>query len=239
MWLFPFSIVLFSMLQDKIQAFSFHQIKSLFKIPCKRIDAETINQGMTKLPFEFSKGFVTAITAASLLVGYPIPSPAQEQVLQANSVVYGKSAVSLQTAESQLMQLFEQSTSSVVNINTFVSQINVYSMNVIEVPQGTGSGFIWDSDGHIVTNFHVIRNANAAKVTLLGPNGITTTYSARVQGIDPDKDIAILNIDITDSEVRKSLKPISVGSSSNLRVGQTVLAIGNPFGLDHTLTTGA
>lgn len=111
-------------------------------------------------------------------------------------------------------------------------------MNVMEVAQGTGSGFIWDKDGHIVTNFHVIKNANAAKVTILDSNGISTTYSATVTGVDPDKDVAVLAIDTPEEVVKKSLRPIQVGLSTGLRVGQSVLAIGNPFGLDHTLTTG-
>eukprot|EP00607_Mallomonas_marina_P008326 CAMPEP_0182418326 /NCGR_PEP_ID=MMETSP1167-20130531/2789_1 /TAXON_ID=2988 /ORGANISM="Mallomonas Sp, Strain CCMP3275" /LENGTH=333 /DNA_ID=CAMNT_0024592485 /DNA_START=487 /DNA_END=1488 /DNA_ORIENTATION=+ len=111
-------------------------------------------------------------------------------------------------------------------------------MNVMEVPQGTGSGFIWDKEGHIITNFHVIKNANTAKIALLSPNKMSTSYTAKVTGVDPDKDIAVLSIDIPDTATRNMLRPISVGTSSNLHVGQSVLAIGNPFGLDHTLTTG-
>lgn len=153
------------------------------------------------------------------------------------SAAFATPAISLQSAENQLMQLFAKATSSVVYISTFVEQLNVYNMNVMEVPAGTGSGFVWDKNGHIVTNFHVIRNANAATVTILGSDGLSVSYQASVQGVDPDKDIAVLSLEIPE-EKRKLLQPIQIGSSANLRVGQTALAIGNPFGLDHTLTTG-
>jgi hypothetical protein len=141
-------------------------------------------------------------------------------------------------AESQINQLFEESVPSVVFINTFVERIDLFSRNVMEVPAGTGSGFVWDTDGHIVTNFHVIRNAQTAKVTVTSPDGKRTkTYKARVIGVDPDKDVAVLAIDSKDRAL--SWKPIKhTVSSSSLKVGQFTLAIGNPFGLDHTLTTG-
>jgi S1-C subfamily serine protease len=100
----------------------------------------------------------------------------------------------------------------------------------MEVPQGSGSGFIWNKQGHIVTNFHVIYGANSIKVTLAD----RTEYQAKVVGADPDHDLAVLQIQAPDSQ----LEPLAIGSSNDLRVGQKVLAIGNPFGLDHTLTTG-
>ena len=149
-----------------------------------------------------------------------------------------QTAPSIQSAESQVIQLFEKSTASVVYINTFVEQINIFSMNVMEVPAGTGSGFIWHKEGHIVTNYHVIRNSANAKVTLTSPDGTTNTFPARVQGVDEDKDIAVLVIDTLDIKTKKSLRPVSIGTSSDLRVGQSAFAIGNPFGLDHTLTSG-
>lgn len=98
------------------------------------------------------------------------------------------------------------------------------------MPQGAGSGFIWDTDGHIVTNFHVIRGARDLKVTL----GDQSAYDAAVVGYDEDKDVAVLKIDAPPEKLR----PLQVGASSSLLVGQKVLAIGNPFGFSHSLSTG-
>ncbi|CAI5519537.1 unnamed protein product [Closterium sp. Naga37s-1] len=100
----------------------------------------------------------------------------------------------------------------------------------MEVPQGSGSGFIWDREGHVVTNYHVIRNSSDLRVTLADQS----VYAADVVGYDRDKDVAVLHIDAP----RSKLRPLRVGSSFDLQVGQRVYAIGNPFGLDHTLTTG-
>eukprot|EP00475_Leptophrys_vorax_P019956 TRINITY_DN27328_c0_g3_i3.p1 TRINITY_DN27328_c0_g3~~TRINITY_DN27328_c0_g3_i3.p1 ORF type:complete len:541 (-),score=4.18 TRINITY_DN27328_c0_g3_i3:197-1738(-) len=107
---------------------------------------------------------------------------------------------------------------------------DVFTLDVMEEPQGTGSGFIWDREGHVVTNFHVIRNASDLRVTLADQS----VYAADVVGYDRDKDVAVLRIDAP----RSKLRPLRVGSSYDLQVGQKVFAIGNPFGLDHTLTTG-
>eukprot|EP01036_Dinobryon_divergens_P027096 gene27096-35811_t len=148
---------------------------------------------------------------------------------------------SLPAAEEQIIRLFEQSTPSVVYINTYVNRIDAFSMNILEVPAGTGSGFVWDRQGHIVTNYHVIRNSETATVTATSEDGKTTrTFKAQVTGVDPDKDVAILSASSEDPLDKNpwQWKPVSVGSSKSLRVGQMVLAIGNPFGLDHTLTTG-
>jgi len=101
---------------------------------------------------------------------------------------------------------------------------------VTRVPRGTGSGFVWDEQGHIVTNYHVIRDAQEALVTLADQ----TSYQARLVGVSPEHDLAVLQIKVDAG----SLPPLPIGTSSDLRVGQSVLAIGNPFGLDHTLTTG-
>jgi len=143
----------------------------------------------------------------------------------------------LQASEAQTISVFQEATSSVVYINTFVEKVDVFSMNVMEVPQGTGSGFIWDQEGHVVTNFHVIRNSASAKVTITNNDGSTTVVKATVIGVDPDKDVAVLLVDLPKEKLR-TLTPVKVGTSANLKVGQTTLAIGNPFGLDHTLTTG-
>ncbi len=132
--------------------------------------------------------------------------------------------------EQRTIALFESAAPSVVYITTVAVERNFFTMNVFEVPQGAGSGFIWDSRGYIVTNFHVIKDAQSARVTLSNQQ----TYPAQLVGIEPDKDLAVLKISAPDV----SLQPIQVGSSKDLRVGQRVFAIGNPFGFDHTLTTG-
>jgi len=132
--------------------------------------------------------------------------------------------------ERQRIALFEQASRSVVYITTLAVQTDFFSRNVGEIPVGAGSGFVWDDQGHIITNYHVIRNADVARVTLSD----RTTYEARLVGVAPEKDLAVLRIQAP----REALLPIPVGQSSTLRVGQNVLAIGNPFGLDQTLTTG-
>jgi S1-C subfamily serine protease len=136
--------------------------------------------------------------------------------------------------EQSTIALFEQATPSVVYINTFIQQFDAFSLNVMEVPAGTGTGFVWDLDGHVVTNYHVVRQSEKAQVILTGTDGKRTTFAATVRGVDPDKDIAVLTIDAP----KNLLQPIPVGTSRDLRVGQGALAIGNPFGFDHTLTTG-
>jgi S1-C subfamily serine protease len=105
-------------------------------------------------------------------------------------------------------------------------------MDVTTIPQGSGSGFIWDDQGHVVTNYHVIRSASALKVTLFD----TSSCSAKVVGFDESKDIAVLKLDIPEKQA-KALEKVSLGRSTGLAVGQRVFAIGNPFGLDHTLTS--
>ena len=147
-------------------------------------------------------------------------------------------ARSLRDAEQETMALFERATPSVVFIDTFVEQRDALSSNVMELPAGTGSGFVWDKMGHIVTNYHVIRNAAEAQVTLLDPKtGVKTSKRASLRGVDPDKDIAVLTVDGFDPK-GDALRPVSVGTSFGLKVGATVFAVGNPFGLDHTLTQG-
>lgn len=139
----------------------------------------------------------------------------------------------LQQQERTVETLFDAATPSVVYITSLVQKIDRLTMNAVEVPAGTGSGFVWDTDGHIVTNYHVIKGARGAKVGLTSSDGRTSTYDAKLVGYNPDKDVAVLQIDSG-----RALTPIPVGASKALRVGQTTLAIGNPFGLDHTLTVG-
>lgn len=191
-------------------------------------------------PFEFSR---IAISKNNKLVSNALRSIINGAILSLISIPSDTKMVLamedyLHEAETQTIRIFEESTPSVVFINTFVEKIDVFSMNVMEVAAGTGTGFIWDKEGHVVTNYHVIRNAASAKITITCNNGKTSkTVKGNVVGVDPDKDVAVLQLDLPVNEAA-SLKPIQVGSSSQLRVGQFALAIGNPFGLDHTLTTG-
>jgi S1-C subfamily serine protease len=117
-------------------------------------------------------------------------------------------AAALRQAELETIQLFEKATKSVVFIDTFAEQREAVSMNM-DVPQGTGSGFVWDDRGHIVTNYHVIRNAAAADVTLLVDGGTKLSRKAQLRGVDPDKDIAVLTVDDIPKE---KLRKIAVGS---------------------------
>ncbi|KAL5725147.1 Protease Do-like 1 [Ranunculus cassubicifolius] len=136
----------------------------------------------------------------------------------------------LQSDELATVQLFQDNTPSVVYITNLAVRQDAFTLDVLEVPQGSGSGFVWDRDGHIVTNYHVIRNASDLRVTLADQS----TYEATVVGYDQDKDVAVLHVDAP----KDKLRPLPVGISADLLVGQKVYAIGNPFGLDHTLTTG-
>ncbi len=133
-------------------------------------------------------------------------------------------------SEKSRIELFRNASPSVVHITTLEVRRNALNLNLYQIPQGTGSGIVWDDHGHIVTNFHVVQNADVAKVMLADH----TTWPATLVGFAADKDLAVLRIHAP----RNSLFPIPIGTSNDLEVGQEVLAIGNPFGLDRTLTTG-
>ena len=132
--------------------------------------------------------------------------------------------------EKALIALFERSRDSVVFISTSRTVRDAWTRNLTTIPRGSGSGFLWDNNGHVVTNFHVIQGASQATVTLAD----SRQYKARLVGASPAHDLAVLRID-TDF---KRPTPVPLGTSDNLQVGQHVFAIGNPFGLDWTLTTG-
>jgi len=132
--------------------------------------------------------------------------------------------------EKATIALFRAASPSVVYITNLGVRRDFLGMNVMEIPQGTGSGFIWDSAGYVVTNFHVIQTAQAAQVTLEDHS----SWDAKLVGVEPEKDLAVLKIDAPAAQLR----PLAIGTSNDLLVGQKVYAIGNPFGLDQTLTTG-
>jgi S1-C subfamily serine protease len=132
--------------------------------------------------------------------------------------------------EKNNIAVFEAAKSSVVYISTSEQVLDNWTLTVQTVPRGTGSGFIWDSAGHVVTNGHVIADASEATVRLADGKD----YPATLIGVSRTHDIAVLQIRIP----ARSAVPISIGTSHDLQVGQKVYAIGNPFGLDWTLTTG-
>ena len=132
--------------------------------------------------------------------------------------------------EQNNISVFKAASPSVVNITALTVERDFFSLNVQQVPRGTGTGFVWDERGHIVTNFHVIQGASAARVTLADQ----TSYRAELVGAFPDRDLAVLRIDAPKAR----LPALPIGTSRELQVGQRVFAIGNPFGLDQTLTTG-
>ena len=133
--------------------------------------------------------------------------------------------------ENATIELFRSASPSVVHIDTRATYYDRWTLTPLDVPLGTGSGFVWDERGYVVTNFHVVQNTSRQFVFL---DGRTTPIEARIVGVDPDYDIAVVKIDPPDGNV----PAIPVGTSKDLLVGQKVFAIGNPFGLDHTLTTG-
>jgi S1-C subfamily serine protease len=132
--------------------------------------------------------------------------------------------------EHATIQLFEKAKDSVVFITTRTEVMDFWTRNVFSVPRGTGSGFIWDDAGHVITNFHVVQNASEATVKLADGR----SFKAALVGASPAHDIAVLKIGVGF----KRPPPVPLGTSGDLKVGQKVFAIGNPFGLDWTLTNG-
>jgi S1-C subfamily serine protease len=146
----------------------------------------------------------------------------------------------LSDQELSLISTFKRVSPSVANIKTttLVPQQRGLQLQGLEVPQGSGSGFLWDDKGHVVTNFHVVSAGrrggllpSTVKVKLAG---MAQALYADIVGVEPEKDLAVLRV----RDLRNLPRPIDVGTSNDLQVGQSVLAIGNPFGLDDTLTTG-
>ncbi len=132
--------------------------------------------------------------------------------------------------EKRDIEVFRRAEASVVYITSIALRHDIFSFDVQQIPQGTGSGFVWDRLGNIVTNFHVIQEGDAFAVTLADQS----EWDAKVVGTAPEKDLAVLRI----KAPAEKLVPLTRGSSRTLLVGQRVLAVGNPFGLDHSLTVG-
>lgn len=133
--------------------------------------------------------------------------------------------------EQATIDLFKRASPAVVHIRTTAMVRNVFASTATEVMSGEGSGFVWDANGYLVTNFHVIRNAKRLLVSFAGH---AEPLEATVVGADPSVDLAVLKVDAPP----EPLTVLPLGSSSDLQVGQSVFAIGNPFGYDQTLTMG-
>ncbi len=142
----------------------------------------------------------------------------------------------LTTEEESTIALFQRVSPAVVFITTVSTVRSFWSADAMEVPQGTGTGFIWDDGQHVVTNFHVVQAAisrgGQVRVTF---DGESQDIPAKIIGAAPEHDLAVLELARKPERARS---PIALGTSSDLLVGQRVYAIGNPFGLDQTLTTG-
>jgi S1-C subfamily serine protease len=130
--------------------------------------------------------------------------------------------------EAATIALFEAASPAVVHIETRAERISLFAVE--EVPEGAGTGFVWDEEGHVVTNYHVVLGASSALVRFRDGS----VYEARLLGGAADYDLAVLVI----AAPRAKLRPLPLGTSADLRVGQKAFAIGSPFGLDQTLTAG-
>ncbi len=177
--------------------------------------------------------FVVLAIGACAIAGLAVagqPAPSAEAPAAEPRAVTPRGA--LPAEELQVVELFERVSASVAYVDTrrVVEGRGFFMEPRRQVVNGTGSAFIWDTDGHVVTNFHVIQDANSAQVVLSDGS----TWPAELIGVAPDEDLALLRIEAPASV----LKPIEIGTSDDLRVGQRVYAIGSPFGLDYTFTTG-
>ena len=132
--------------------------------------------------------------------------------------------------EKHTIEVYKHAKPSVVNVTSMTLRRDTRTRNLQRIPQGTGTGIVWDKDGHIVTNYHVIEGASAAVVTM--DDG--SQWQASLVGASRDWDLAVLRIDAPADK----LQPIDIGESKELLVGQSAYAIGNPFGLDHSLGAG-
>ncbi len=158
------------------------------------------------------------------------PSPPPTLPPPASTAIVPLTAQSMTEDERNSISVFESAAKSTVFVTNKRRVVDFLNRRAVDVPAGSGSGFVWDTDGHIVTNFHVVKGAQSLSVTLYDHRSL----DAEVVGVESRKDIAVLKL----VNAPKDLKPIQVQRGLQLLVGQKALAIGNPFGLDQTLTTG-
>lgn len=200
-----------------------------------------VRDDMSRRTVHFSLGL--SVLCGRLLVG--APAQAAYSIEEVTPETF--QAKPLDKGEAAIVDVYERSTFAVVNIIDVTLQGRGPRTAEVDVPEGNGSGIIWDKDGNIVTNYHVLssalsgqgvkapkRSSLVAIVTLLQPDGSQKAYDGLLVGADRARDLAVVHIDAPPA----LLRPLPRGSSSALRVGQQVLAIGNPFGFDHTLTAG-
>lgn len=173
---------------------------------------------------------LAAVFALGLATGLAVGRRAPWQPQGSEAQPMAQLAEGLTPEERRDIEVFRRARGAVVFITSVALRRDLFTMDVLQIPQGTGSGFVWDRQGHIVTNFHVIQQGDVLAVTLADQS----EWEAKVAGVAPDKDLAVLRIRAPADR----LTPLPLGSSKNLLVGQRVLAIGNPFGLDHSLTVG-
>ena len=170
----------------------------------------------------------TEIILAAMLAGPAAAQPLPQRGDAAPRNISPRAALGAE--ELANIDVFKRLSPSVVHITTLATERDFFNRSVQQVPRGTGTGFVWDNNGHIVTNFHVIQEGSGARVTLADQS----SWPATLVGASADRDLAVLKINAP----RDKLPAIPVGSSRDLMVGQKVFAIGNPFGLDQTLTVG-
>jgi S1-C subfamily serine protease len=172
---------------------------------------------------------IVVVTLACAIGGWTVAVSGQRAALTRPTSRPVTPRGSLLPTEQAIVDLFEKARASVVYISTQTQVMDRWTRNVFNVPRGTGSGFIWDSNGHIVTNRHVVAGASGARVRLSDGRDL----DASLVGVSAAHDLAVLKVNLSTMP-----QALPLGSSADLRVGQSTFAIGNPFGLDWTLTTG-
>ena len=177
-------------------------------------------------PIVRTLGWTVVAVLVLLLIAWALPGSLQRPAAAQPREVAPRGA--LLPGEQATIQLFETARPAVVFITTQSRVVDSWTRNVFNIPRGSGSGFIWDDRGHVVTNNHVIAGASSANVRLSDGRDV----AASLVGVSLPHDLAVLKIDVAN------LPALPIGSSHDLRVGQSTFAIGNPFGLDWTLTTG-
>merc|ERR1719498_422961 len=150
-------------------------------------------------------------------------------------------SLGLTESETRTVDVFKSASPAVAYIQTFATAQTPFVLRPMEYPAGAGSGFLWEYEGHIVTNWHVVAGGRSSggsvpRKVRVSLQGLNEPVEAQVIGHQEDKDLAVLKVD--QSALPPGIQPLEVGTSNDLNVGQSVLAIGNPFGLDYTLTTG-
>ena len=171
------------------------------------------------------KLFITFLTLTSLTLCI-----ANDKTYETKTLTVDERLDELLEVERKIIKTYQEVVPSVVNVSN-IKVADSFFYGRVEVPQGAGSGYVWDNNGHIVTNYHVVQGGDSFVITF---HNDKKQYKAKVIGVAPNKDIAVLKLE----EKPKKLVPVKVGSSKNLLVGQITLALGNPFGLDHSISKG-